>query len=212
MKTEKLINNLVNDLSPSRPMIPARYFTSIYFATLVCLVGISYILLPTRENLDELINMSFFHSENLLWLFTGLASAYTSYKLIRPGSFKEKYIHLDKIIFGLLTISIIARLPIQEIWSHIMLETQLWRGWCGPIITIIGLIALIPLNKYLKRGLVTNKILFSLSLALAIGSIGTLAMQVICAHETSVHILMWHYPPLIILGTFIFYKFSKNNM
>lgn len=200
------INDLIHSLSEEEvhidPILSEKQFMSLYLVVSLALITLGVVILPLRASLDHKLASIHYYIESFSWMMIGLSGASLSYRNLVPGQLVKKILLLNISFVLLLIFSILLRLDYQNLSSHLVRESDLLRGYCGPIILIMGSVAFYFLKTKLEKGFYNNKMSLCYSLGCALGAIGSLTMQYICIHENSAHILLWHLPPLMLLALF----------
>lgn len=207
MKNSDLINDLVQDLTPVKTL-GAKDYNIRFIGLGVFLFLANIILLPIRHNLSW--NNNTFYIDSLFWLVLLIITSFASFKYLIPGINTKKSDLIFLVTFTTLTAFIVSRLNFSNnLMAHFLEELQIYKGPCAVFILTTSFIHILGMRSIIKRGFISNPVRFSLLYSIATGSIGALAMQLICVHESSEHILVWHYPAFFLFALLSYSFFKK---
>lgn len=199
MKSNNLIDKLTEEYKPVTPVIGQVKFVALYIFCSVALFLLAAVSMPIRENLIQQLSKYHFYYETLIWLMISLLSSIVTYRLLVPGLKFKKLLVINYSLVGLLSLLVFLRIPFSDFKAEFFHELNFSQGYCAPIITTMGLLLFYAIFNILKKGMLIHKRHFYINLGLALGTVGVLAMQIICAHESASHVFLWHYPPFIAL-------------
>jgi len=177
----------------SRFFLKWSFFTSLYFS--VC----AY-LLPLRHDLEFHFFTFTFQAENILWLVSSFVSILAFYKSTFPEKLPNSYIVMNIISYTALfsiTLYRFDHLPSIVEWKT---EMSFWQGRCGFLIIGFCLLNAPIYLLWAKPTAPHSPGLTGVLSALSTGSLGCLLMQIICFHPEPLHLVIWHFVPLSILG------------
>jgi hypothetical protein len=184
---------MAKELKPFSPRDPlALYlFKWIFFSSLILVV--SYYFIPTRADLGFILKDFQYQLENILWLSLSLTATIGLYQNFSPEGSGKDTLTLAAFILGLLLFSALSHEGSHE---SLATEMELWRGGCGFIIMGFAVIHGIILLFFSKSGAPASPALSGIWSALAASSLACLVMQILCAQDSSLHLMLWHFLPL----------------
>jgi hypothetical protein len=202
--TSELIRRLSTGLEPVRPMESEVGFYLKCLLGLVPLLLAFGMILPMRDDLGAKFNQPGFLLETLLWLgFTGVGAGVV-YRSAIPGLPTRRAIGLGMAILLALAAVIFLRLPTElaheGFREQLREEMDLYRGRCGPIILIIATMSSTGLYAWSRKTAPVNRPQTGAWIALTSGALGSFLMQFACAHDNSLHLLIWHFVPIFALA------------
>lgn len=199
MKNDQLINNLSKNLSPWEKMDSLPVFTLKWVSVCIVFLLINLWWMPFRADYPAILNNPIYQIENVLWVLLALFSSTALYKSSFPDLKDKKYGVLSLAILGLLLILAFTgnNLSIAE---QIPLEMQPWRGGCGFIISFIAVLGSPILALYAKRGAPSRPGVSGVWAAISSASVGCFLMQFGCSLHTSMHLLIWHFIPIVLMS------------
>lgn len=206
-----IIENLVEGHKKIKPIMPLKVYLALYVVSCLCLFILTVLVLPTRENLHNQLEYFHYYFETIIWFSVGLLGAITAYKLMIPG---QKFAHYYRALIFLvlaLFVSLLTRVSYASLGHDFFTELDIYRGYCGPIIFLLGTALFFCMSKAFKKGYALYPKQLYFTIACSVGSIGSISMQYICAHETAVHALLWHCPPFVALAFLSSKLLKKNN-
>lgn len=194
MKTENLINALVNHAKPvKRLSSPPVRFLRWLIAVMFCL-GAGILLFGLRPDLHSVAFAPSFSFQALFVFGLALLSALSAFLLSVPD---KKNLWLD-------TLPIVTGVALAG--------TLLW-GIFGSDSTHAGL-GFTCIRDIVVLGLLPGALLFFMLMQaaplrlgkvgffamLSVGALGAFGTQFICKNDDPLHILLWHYLPVLVLG------------
>jgi hypothetical protein len=205
MKASDLTQNPVSDSEPiyegdTLPVFLLKWFTCSALFTLVSLY-----LMPIRFDLSEQLSDPLFYAEALFWFMSSLLLAVYVYESSIPGALKRIRRFWAFAPLMMTVVLVVLRGPIhgiQGIREETLAEMDLYRGRCGPIITGTGLLAAGIFYFWARKSAASVQPRFAaFAVALSAGSLASFIMEFICPHENVMHLIIWHFLPLVLLGT-----------
>jgi hypothetical protein len=209
MKTNDLITSLSRDLKPTTSLHGLAGFLLRWVGSAVLVVFAFGLLLPMSADLDgakaEMFLSRSFQLEEFLWLALTVLSATIVYRSRIPSLKTDAQIGAAIGVAALLVTTVILRSTDQwaswnSFFSEARQEMSLYRGRCGFVIAMIGFAWSAILGYFNSNGAPTQPGKMGLWVAVSSGSIVSFAMPVVCAHENSLHILLWHCLPVALLA------------
>jgi hypothetical protein len=194
MKTEDLILELSKTVTPVKRLESPlkRTMKWLSFTTLSLLSGVA--IMGVREDIGLVIFNKYFWVQSFLLSVLAIASAVSAFLINIPGEKRKSLFIIPAITFigwGLILLIFVTNVD----------RTSDGIGFaCIRDISLLGLLPGVGLFIMLRKG-APLKIGFSGVLALlAISSIGALGTQFICSNDDPLHILLWHFLPVLILS------------
>lgn len=136
--------------------------------------------------------------ENFLWFGLSLTSGMTFYY----SAFPEKTPVLPQLLSVTLFVILLALVSSHSNETPITEELNLWRGRCGFLITIIAMAQSVSMVMWAKKGAPRSPLMSGAWASLSASALGCLLMQVICLYDNSLHLIIWHFVPLILITFF----------
>ncbi|MBA2404779.1 MAG: DUF1109 family protein [Bdellovibrionales bacterium] len=198
MKEDTLIKNFSTELKPFRTSDSLPVFLLKWCGYIGMILIIAFLLLPAREDFNLKLESLSYHLANVLWLVASLTSGIAFYFSSFPQKM-NKAIWMP-VVFSLavLLLLVITNLNSPTDFSvELSHEMSLWRGRCGIIILTIATIHAAFLGRWARNMAPRNSAMTGMWSALSASSMGCLFMQVVCTHENSLHLLIWHFLPLV---------------
>lgn len=196
---EKLIESLVADHQARKP-IPSRSLTFFKWALIVILclaVGISG--LGLREDWRILFSQWSLLLQNLFILFSFFFSAWLVLGLGRPGIELKRKSFIFLSLFILCWSVLLILIGVSEGYS--LAQFRRFSPSCIRDILIIGVIPGMALFFLLRSGVYTQRFLSGvLGIGAALG-VGAWGVQFTCHNDDPIHILLWHFLPLLVLAS-----------
>jgi hypothetical protein len=212
MKEEMLIKNLSQGMKPFRPAEKiSGYFLKWIGFTLFFLI-LSWWVLPLRPDWFMKFDQPVFHVENILWLGLTMLSSSALYYSTFPQEQKKNLNFFAYFSIALLVGLVLWRTDFSNLAEDFHGELSLWKGRCGIIITIVGLMHATMMGIWASHASPRSGAVTGLWCALSASSLGCLLMQFVCFHNHSLHLILWHFLPLTglcFLGQFLGRRWLK---
>ena len=202
--TSALIRDLAADLD--RPS-EARNWTLRFWSTFgigFLLFGLATIWIaeswPTLAYLPTNLADTDFWIETILWVCAAFSCAWVAFQSSYPGNSPKRAM----ILAGVFLLSVLSWTLMR--WSPASLAVETWgemdldRGRCGIFTLLSGGFFAAGMFKVLRRAAPTRLGMTGAWSAAAAGSVGSLYMHLICRHENSLHVLIWHILPVWVLA------------
>lgn len=178
------------------------------FSLMVAVV--TYALLPARE--DAVLHFSNYgyHAENILWFILSALGATGIYYSSFPQN--NSKLLIAPLIFVVVTLSMMTAGHSDLDSLGLNGEMDLWRGRCGFLISGVAFLHGSLMFKWAKRGAAAHPLMTGMWIGLSAASLGCLIMQFVCAHDNTLHLLLWHFAPLLTictLGSFVAKKMLR---
>ena len=210
-KTDEFIQFLAKDAaarSPNRREIYARGICYAAYARF-WLIGaaivliLCYWLLPRREDLSIVLGRFDTLVLFTLWSFATLLPAIKVYGLAFPGAQLSapfrRLANLAPLPFVLLLVWTIARFRFDDFGFQLYRESSYLNGGCGMVIAVAGALHASFLFTWIRRGATTSPAKAGAWAAVSTASFASFVIQFACANENPIHVLLWHFIPLMML-------------
>ncbi len=207
MKNKNLIDNLSKDLTPWKSMDSLSVFTIKWIGISFILFIINYIWMPLRLDLSLVMKETLFHVENVLWIILAFSSSFALYKSSLPDSVDKKFANISVVTFLVLLVFSLSGNTVSM--TDLPHELDLWRGRCGFIIAFFSVLQTPALALWAKKGAPSKPGITGVWASLSSASVGCLLMQFICNHQSSAHLLMWHFIPLSLMCVLSYFIATK---
>jgi hypothetical protein len=212
MKSEIRTDDLIRKLSiaaksdakrdaSSRLEWPAYAKTWLTGAALILVLAFS--LLPEREDLHERLAYPSTYFVILFWFLAALLPALKVYSLAFPdGRIADpirqvtKYAALPLI---LLAVWSVVEMRYDDFAFQLFRESSHLNGGCGLVILVAGTLHAGFLFSWIRKGATTAPYRAGAWAAVSTASFASFIVQFACANENSIHVLMWHFLPLMLL-------------
>ena len=201
MKTNEFIHGLKADLKPvRRPDTESTYLLKWGIGAGVAVL-IWLLILPTRADMAEKFSDKRFLFTTLAWLGLTLSTALVVYRLRLPGLSTRFAKRVSWALLAILFIDVMYNFSFSGLHQELVGEMSLNRGRCGPLIVVMAISWASALFYWVKQGAPTRPGATGSWIAFSAGALAALAMQFVCDHENSMHIVIWHFLPTLLLAT-----------
>ena len=209
-KTDDLIQFLAKDAAATqgqreifrRGLCYAAY-ARFWLVGAAVILALSYWLLPRREDLAEILGRFDTLVLFALWSLATLLPAMKVYGLAFPGipltARFQQIANLAPVPFVLLLAWSLARLSLDDFAFQYFRESSYLNGGCGMVITVAGALHAGFLFAWIRRGATTSPGRAGAWAAVSTASFASFIVQFACANENPIHVLLWHFIPLMIL-------------
>lgn len=211
METKNLIQKLSNDHKKVKPVesVPVQFLKWILISILCLLAGIG--TLGLREDWQFLFKTPLLLLQNILLLISFISVGFCALNLARPG----------RLTIKIITLSLLTPIIMWGAVLLIMILTDSYQPQkafkisfgCIKDILIIGMLPGAALFFFISRGVILKRFLSGLMSTLAFLMIGAWAVQFTCHNDDPLHIVIWHFLPIIVLaliGASIYLSLSKK--
>lgn len=207
----KTIDDLVSEHRPIQKMEGLPVYLLKWAVLSLLVLGVSYAILPLNPELPTLSSESIFHLETTLWfllsLFSGIALYFNSFPDNRLEYFGHASIFIFSMLFALTFYHNDFKITLLEATG----ELSFFKGRCGFIITFLATIHSAALVWWAKKGAPASPNFSAFWAAVSASSLGCLLMQVVCLHDNSLHLLIWHFFPLSMM-CFVIQKYVGRKL
>lgn len=214
MKTEDLIQTLSSDLkNPSESKHWFARYWSIWFLCAIILTAITFgahLIAPDEVHLPENLGTSILRMEAFMWLGIAVLAATIAYLSSIPRKSNSFLIPGVYAAMAALSISLITRLDLSGFLQSAIFEMQLWRGPCGFFIALTGAAATVTMYSTIRRAAPTQMQKTATWSALSIGAFSAMLMHLVCTHDSSTHVILWHVLPMTLM--IILARFSSKKL
>ena len=198
MKENDLIEQLVRNHQKVTPVEPirSRFFKWLIISVICLSVGIS--TLGLREDWQILFTNPLLLIQNVFIFLSVIMTGFFSIKLSQPGEvFKTKTKPLIIIITNLWLLILLA---IGLVNDFNMQEFSKIKLGCVKDILILGIIPGAILFILMLKGVILKNKIAGLFAFITAFSLGAWGVQYTCHNDDPIHILLWHFIPVLLLG------------
>jgi len=209
-KTNELIELLAKDSATTAGENEIRKrglgfsaFARFWIVGAVLIAALSVWLLPTREDLGDRLTHADSFLLFLLWSAATLFSTFRVYSLAFPDlRLKAPFDRFSKFAglpLALIALFTIARFTFTDLGFQFFRESSYLNGGCGMVILVAGSLHASILFTWMRRGATTAPFEAGAWAAVSTASLASFIVQFACANENPIHVLLWHFAPLLIL-------------
>lgn len=202
----ELIKKLSQDKTAVMKMDSVSAYTLKWLLFSLCFFLPCLFFLPWRPDISVMMGVSGFVIESLIWLVLSLFSAYAFYESLYPETDSKKYL---LGIGGLFLIAVLLSQVIPNETGNLSHEMNFYQGRCGIIISLFSLVQCPLLFAWARKGAPTSPGVSGIFAAVSTAALGVLLMQVVCGHANRIHLILWHFMPLVLLCSLSFYVSKK---
>lgn len=199
VSNEDFIKNLSAKAEPFQSFDSLLIFLMKWVSFTIVFFGVSAYLLPFREGFAGHAVHPLFILNSILWLMTSVVGACAFYFSLFPESHETRYQKLSISFFALLTIILLPQLDFFHLTVDFEHELDLWIGRCGFLITAYAVVQATVMTLWAHRAAPQKPGHVVAWAAFSSASLGCLLMQAICFHDTPIHLLTWHFVPVVLL-------------
>lgn len=213
LHTRKLIDTLAKDAvrqagesrRGSRTLGAAAYGAA-WLAGAALILSLSFWLLPLRGDFSERIGNLDLAFLFLLWSLATLLPAMKVYALAFPdGTLGTAVRRITRFVwapFAGLALFSLAHLRLDDFAYQFHREASYLNGGCGMVIFVAGALHAGVLFAWIRRGATTSPARAGAWAAISTASFASFIVQFACANENPLHVLFWHFLPLLALTGF----------
>ena len=205
--TQDLVLELSRDLQ--HPSESQNWSTQYWFSWISCcsmmalLTYIAAAVLPTYIHFPTHWQNFSFWLDTVLWFLIAFFSAQVAYQSSVPGAatlWLQLWLQRAMgFVFALVLISVAFRSSPSAMAAEFPEELSILRGPCGMFIFVTGLVAASWMHYVMKRAAPIDLRKTSVWGAISVGALGSMFMHLVCTHENSLHVFVWHVAPLFLL-------------
>ena len=202
MKTEDLITSLSGDLAA--PSTSRNWFSQFWFSWISCfclfsiLTYLAAAFLPEEIHLPMDLKNPSFWLRNAFWFAFSVLSALIAYQSSIPGKLKPVVTKLG-IAAGVAALGILFTESAPWQFLDELQALNIKQGPCGLFILLTSLSASMWIFYILRRAAPTQLGFTGAWTAASIGSLSSFFMNLVCTHESSQHVFVWHLLPVFLL-------------
>jgi hypothetical protein len=206
MKTDQLIDKLKRDLKPVQKSVWAADALLLWLLVSCAVVGLALFVLPIRPDLRSRLPSTYFQLETILCIGACMSAVLIAYRSSIPGLLGEWEEKLGLLLLLLMGGALMSKMmllglhPDLSLKHEFLMELDFYRGRCGQMMLIIGMVGASALTFISRRNAPTKLYRTGLWVALAAGCLALTAMQFVCDHENFAHIFLWHMVPVMLLA------------
>jgi hypothetical protein len=198
-ETDDLIQSLARDLGRKEPVVGLPVFMLRWGLASGGFLAVCMLAMPLRWDWHFRHVELRFWAETALWLLSACLAAALVYRSSIPSLLKKGDQKWGFLAIGALLTLLAIRVSGADVRAEWPGEMNYHRGWCGPLILIIGGLSGLGLFAWVRRAAPTNRGLTGLWAAVCAGCLGASEMQLVCAHDNALHVWLWHVTPVLIL-------------
>ena len=199
MKTDDLIQELAKDSKPVKriPSIGTRFLRWL-FASVLCL-GVGITLFGIRSDIESAATQFNFSVQVLFSFCLAILSALSAFILSVPDRHNP---WLDRVPIATLGLWFFIIL-----WSFLFSENSRagFGVGCMRDLIVLGFLPGALLFFMLRQAAPVQKGKTGFFAALAIASLGAMGTQFICHSDNPLHVLLWHFFPVLLVGSLGFF-------
>jgi hypothetical protein len=200
MKTNELIEQLASQNEAFASADRDLAYLTKWFAAAAGAMIVWFVILPARQDLVDQLQSPRFLIESATWLALAVASGCVAARARLPGAPTKTLERVTAVIGLILLFEILLQPGHSTLSEEFRGELSWWRGRCGPLILAMALSWSGGLFYWMRQGAVLNARRSGVWAAISAGALSAFAMQMICAHENTIHLLIWHVLPTALLG------------
>ncbi len=210
LRTRKLIDTLAKDATRhsdesrrgSRSLGTGAY-GAVWVAGAALILALSFWLLPLRGDFSERIGNLDLAFLFLLWSLATLLPAMKVYALAFPdgalGATARRLTRFVWVPFAGLALFTAGHLRFADFAYQLHRESSYLNGGCGMVIFVAGALHASLLLAWIRKGATTSPARAGAWAAVSTASFASFIVQFACANENPLHVLFWHFLPLLAL-------------
>jgi hypothetical protein len=199
MKEGQLIQNLSQNLKPFKSADNLNTYLLKWMGYSLVILILAYFSLPIRHDFMTEIETIRYNVENILWFFASLSSGVAFYFSCFPQKMKSTLWIPATLSITLLFLIILTGINPQNMHQEFEQEMSLWRGRCGFITFFVSMIHSGFLGHWASKAAPRDAGEAGFWAALSGSAMGCLFMQFVCAHHNTLHLMLWHFMPLVVI-------------
>jgi hypothetical protein len=139
-----------------------------------------------------------------LWSAASLFPALKVYSLAFPDAelaspILRKLANYAGLPLVLLALFTFTHFETSDLAFQMFRESSYLNGGCGMVILVAGTIHLSFLFSWIRRGATASPMRAGAWAAVSTAAFASFVVQFACANENPIHVLLWHFTPLLIL-------------
>ena len=199
MNKETFILQIVEKTQPVRPFSQRGSWVRLWFIISLFIVGLGAGVLGLRPDLISQFHSFDFVFESIVLLFLSITTVYTAFRICIPGK-RQRQFYIFILLLALWSFSLFVKLFI-EFNQRGMMALQTDTGWsCIWVMLGLSIIPSVMIYFLIRTGTTVYPLLTGILVALAGASLGSLGVQFTCSASAPMHLILWHFLPLLGVG------------
>lgn len=170
------------------------------FGVLMAVLAVTW---PEHALLLQNVGSQDFVGRAALWLALFLLAAKLAYRSVVPLTSARRLHVAFAVVAAALFVATWAMRVEGPIWTELARELDPERGPCGLFIGLTGATAGFGIFTILRAGLAGRPAVTGIWSGLAAGALGSFFMNLLCRHETTAHVMLWHFLPIALVAVAI---------
>ncbi len=203
-RLEQTIQSLSQDLKPMKPLrIPAVRVLQWVFSAIFCLIaGIA--LFGVRPDFETAVAQPGFWAQASILIALSLTAAFTAIALSVPGYRFASRGRMVSMALASLWALLLVLLGIGVDWGHAGGGITCIRDTL-----VLGALPAAVLFVLIRSGANLLPSWTALLTGIAVSALGALGTQFICKNDSPVHVLIWHFLPMVLIAILSRWGLSK---
>lgn len=197
MRTEELIRQLAADAMPVTPLPPIARRVGTWLAIAVLSAVIVVLLLGVRRQLGDSVDRANFIFEALLLIVTGVSAGSAALVVSVPGAQRSGVVRWGPIVAGIACVTWAAGELAFAAATGAPTGRLAFAWHCVARTLSVAAIPGLLLFVMVRRAAPTHGAWAGLLAILATTSFGVFGANLICPNDRPLHLLLWHFLPLI---------------
>ncbi len=196
MKTDELIQELVREGAPVKPLAsPLVRFSRWFLASFFCLAT-GVVVYGLRTDLETAVQSPAFYLQILFLLALASLSAFSAFILSIPDYKKPGFDSVPLVtLFLWVSVIVFSGLRSERFATGMGFS-------CAREIFVLGFLPGLLLFIMIRQAAPLQLGKVGAFCALSVAGLGALGTQFICSNDNALHVLLWHYIPVLMLGGF----------
>jgi hypothetical protein len=200
--TQDAHRNSVRSKTSARALRLAT-FGKYWLVGAVIILALSFWLLPRREDFIDRLSRPESYLLFVLWTLATMLPALKVYALAFPeGELSAPFQRISRFAVAPIAILLawsLAHLEFVDFQFQLFRESSYLNGGCGMVILVAGALHATFLFSWIRRGATTSPVRAGAWAAVSTASFASFIVQFACANENPIHVLLWHFIPLMML-------------
>ncbi|MDP1568759.1 MAG: NrsF family protein [Vicinamibacterales bacterium] len=200
MRTDELVRKLAAEAAPVTRLAPVPWRLAVWTACTVAAAVAAVWAFGARQDLAVALAAPAFQVKAALLILTAITAAAGALLLSVPGAERTAAVRW-------LPLAVVAALVLWiagELGAAAAAGTANWRigaAWgCAAEVMAVGFVPGAVLFVMVRRAAPLRAMWAGLLALMAMGAVGALGTSAICPSDRSMHVLVWHVLPLIVIG------------
>lgn len=200
MRTEDLIERLVDDARPVRPLRPLAVRVAGWAGVAVLSLAAVMLMMGVRRELGDSVDRADFAFQALLLIVTALSAATGALVISVPGAARSPLVRWLPVVLcaGCVVWAVGGVGYAAAVGAPVGRLTFAWH--CVYKTTSVAAVPGVLLFVMLRRAAPMQSRWAGLLALLATSAVGVLGANIICPNERPLHLLLWHVLPLIVFA------------